>query len=200
MGLTDVASILWREREALELLLFKLEEQQLVLAAGRTRWLERATREIEIVLDQIRRTEVLRAAEVDAAAGDLGLPAAPSLLALADAAPPAWDTLLREHRTAFLALTTKIIAVAEANRELLTAGQRLAREEVLAVTGSATEAHRGGRRNLVRLGAPQAEISDEEALDRPKAIMELQLQHWAYQAAMGVTARVTQRSLLDFVR
>src|SRR5213080_171662 len=35
MGLAELSSILWRERDMLELLLFKLEEEQLVLAAGR---------------------------------------------------------------------------------------------------------------------------------------------------------------------
>ena len=39
MGLSDVSNILWRERQLLELLLFKLEEEQLVLASGRARWL-----------------------------------------------------------------------------------------------------------------------------------------------------------------
>ena len=37
MALSDVSNILWRERQLLELLVFKLEEEQLVLAAGRTR-------------------------------------------------------------------------------------------------------------------------------------------------------------------
>ena len=36
--------ILWRERDLLETLLFKLEEEQLLLANGRTRWLMRAHR------------------------------------------------------------------------------------------------------------------------------------------------------------
>ena len=65
VGLADLSSILWREREMLELLLFKLEEEQLILASGRGRWLAHATREVEMVLDQIRRTEVVRAAEVE---------------------------------------------------------------------------------------------------------------------------------------
>jgi hypothetical protein len=54
VGLADLSSILWREREMLELLLFKLEEEQLVLASGRGRWLVHATREVEMVLDHIR--------------------------------------------------------------------------------------------------------------------------------------------------
>jgi hypothetical protein len=140
MSLEDVASILWREREALDLLLFKLEEEQLVLAAGRNRWLEHATREVELVLDRIRQTELLRAVEVDAAAADLGLPPNPSLLGLAAAAPAPWNDLLREHRMAFLALIGEITALAEMYRDLLTTGQRSAREAVLVLTGS-IEAH-----------------------------------------------------------
>src|SRR5260370_24300213 len=52
MGLREVSAILWRERHLLELLLFKLDEEQLVLAAGRTRWLPRATPDVEMVLQQ----------------------------------------------------------------------------------------------------------------------------------------------------
>ena len=73
VGLSDLSSILWREREMLELLLFKLEEEQLILASGRGRWLAHATREVEVVLDQIRRTEVVRAAEVEVIGAQLGL-------------------------------------------------------------------------------------------------------------------------------
>ena len=39
MGLSEVSNILWRQRQLLELLLFKLEEEQLVLKSGSTRWL-----------------------------------------------------------------------------------------------------------------------------------------------------------------
>ena len=132
MGLPDLSSILWREREMLELLLFKLEEEQLVLAGGRTRWLAHATREVELVLEQIRQAEVLRAAEVEVVAAELGLGTNPSLANLADSVPEPWVTMLREHRKAFKALAAEISALAEANRDLLTAGQRAARETMLA--------------------------------------------------------------------
>ena len=79
MGLADLSSILWREREMLELLLFKLEEEQLVLASGRSRWLAHATREVEVVLEQIRSTEVIRATEVEAVGTALGLGPHPAL-------------------------------------------------------------------------------------------------------------------------
>ncbi|HEX8508791.1 MAG TPA: flagellar export chaperone FlgN, partial [Propionibacteriaceae bacterium] len=84
MSLTDLSSVLWRSRELLELLLFKLEEEQLLLASGRSRWLPHATREVEVVLDQIRQTEVARAAYSQATALDLGLEPNASLGEVAD--------------------------------------------------------------------------------------------------------------------
>jgi hypothetical protein len=102
MGLREVSAILWRERHLLELLLFKLDEEQLVLAAGRTRWLPQATREVEMVLEEIRQTELERAVEVSRVALDLGLPAGASLRQLAEAAPAPWPGMLAEHREAFL--------------------------------------------------------------------------------------------------
>src|SRR3954449_11704450 len=102
MALADLASILWREREMLELLLFKLEEEQLVLSGGRPRWLAHATREVEVVLEEIRRTEVVRAVEVEAIGSTMGLGSNPSLTSIAEAAPPPWSELLQQHRRAFL--------------------------------------------------------------------------------------------------
>ncbi len=134
MGLAEVSSTLWRERELLELLLFKLEEEQLLLASGRSRWLSRATREVEVLLEEIRRTELLRAVQVDEAALELGLGPGPSLRELADAAQEPWHSLLHEHREAFLAATAEIQTLAAANRELLTAGQRATREALLSLS------------------------------------------------------------------
>ena len=133
MSLTEVSSILWRERELLELLLFKLEEEQLLLAAGRARWLGHATREVEMVLEEIRRAELGRAVEADAVALELGLPVGVSLRELAEKAPAPWDDILREHRNAFLSASQEITALAHANRELLTAGFRAARETLMSL-------------------------------------------------------------------
>ncbi|GGN79280.1 hypothetical protein GCM10010112_53790 [Actinoplanes lobatus] len=132
MSLTDLASVLWRSRELLEMLLFKLEEEQLLLAANRSRWLSHATREVELVLDQIRQTEVIRATYAQAVATELGLDPEASLGELADAAPDPWSDLLHQHRKAFLLLTSEIQTLADVNRDLLTAGQRAARETMLA--------------------------------------------------------------------
>jgi hypothetical protein len=135
VGLAEVSNVLWRERELLEMLLFKLEEEQLVLAGGRTRWLAHATREVETVLAQIRDAELLRSVQVDEVAAELGLPPGASLRALAEHAPAPWDELLRGHREAFLTLTTEITSLAESNRDLLTSGHRAAHETLLGITG-----------------------------------------------------------------
>src|SRR5204862_4435542 len=97
MGLSEVSNILWRERQLLELLLFKLEEEQLVLASGRSRWLNHATREVEMVLEEIKRAEVARAIEVDAAAAELGIPSAPSLRQLGEASDGPWKGIFEQH-------------------------------------------------------------------------------------------------------
>jgi hypothetical protein len=136
VSLTDLSSVLWRLRELLELLLFKLEEEQLLLASGRTRWVAHATREVELVLDQIRQAEVVRAAHTHAVALELGLPHDVSLANLTAHAPAPWGDLLRQHRQAFLTLTAEITGLAGANRDLLTRGQRAARETMLMVAGS----------------------------------------------------------------
>src|SRR5439155_7239823 len=98
---TEVSNILWRERHLLELLLFKLEEEQLVLAAGRARLLAHATREVELVLEEIHRAELERAVHVDALAAELGLPPGASLRQLADAVHEPWKSVFAFHRQGF---------------------------------------------------------------------------------------------------
>ena len=128
MSLTEVSNILWRERQLLELLLFKLEEEQLLLAAGRSRWLAHATREVETVLAEIKRVESSRAEEVEALAVSLGLSPTVSLRELAETVSPPWDAVLQDHREAFLQATQEISALAQDNRELLSRGYHAARQ------------------------------------------------------------------------
>ena len=108
----DLSLILWRERELLETLLYKLEIEQLVLASGSTRWLATAAREVEAVLDAIRETELLRAVAADEAAASIGLSANPSLRALAEAVDEPWQSILLDHREAFVAYTREITEIA----------------------------------------------------------------------------------------
>src|SRR3981189_2986261 len=91
MALSDVSNILWRERQLLELLVFKLEEEQLVLAAGRSRWLPDATPESENGLARIKPIELERAVAVADAGRTLGLSGSPTLRELAGLTESPWD-------------------------------------------------------------------------------------------------------------
>lgn len=133
--------ILWRERELLVLLSYKLEVERLVLASGRTRWLVNATREIEELLATIRETEVLRAVAADEAAAELRLPPNPSLAGLAAVAPDPWGPLLLEHRDAFVETAREIAQLSEDNHSLLTAGYRSARATLLDIVGNGPEGY-----------------------------------------------------------
>lgn len=141
MSLTEVSNILWRERQLLELLLFKLEEEQLLLAAGRSRWLAHATREVETVLAEIKRVELSRAVQVEALAVSLGLAPTASLRELAAAAPPPWNQVLEDHREAFLSATQEISALAQDNRELLSRGYQAARQVLTSLDDNRVETY-----------------------------------------------------------
>ena len=136
MALSQLSDVLWTERRLLELLLFKLEEEQLVLTSGRTRWLAHATREVETVLEQIRDAELGRSAEADAVALELGLEPGATLRTLAEHAPSPWDDLLQAHRDAFVQLTTEIAQLADGNRELLAMSHRATQETLMSLQES----------------------------------------------------------------
>jgi flagellar biosynthesis/type III secretory pathway chaperone len=133
--LNDISTVLWRERQLLELLVFKLEEEQLLLAAGKVRWVNHASREVEIVLEQLRAVELMRAVKVEAAAAELGLDSYPGLRSLAQASPEPWASILARHRLAFLELTGEIRDLSERNRHLLAKGRDAAREALNWLTG-----------------------------------------------------------------
>lgn len=136
----NLTQILWRERELLDTLLFKLEEEQMVLASGRTRWLARAAREVENVLETLRETEILRSVAADEVGAALGLGTNPSLRAIAAAVDEPWQTLLLDHHDAFTSTTREIVALADANRDLITTGYRSARETLMSL-GETTQGY-----------------------------------------------------------
>lgn len=150
-ALAEVSSALWRVRELLDLLTFKLETEQVLVAAGRARWLGRATHEVEIVLEEIKRAELRRAVELDAVAGPLGLGPDASLRELAEAAPPPWDDVFSDHRATLVSATAEISALAEANKELLDSSYRA----VQAALGLAPDVSDGGTYNAAGAATDQ---------------------------------------------
>ena len=153
-----LSQILWLERELLDNLLFRLEEEQMVLASGRTRWLVKAASDIEHVLATIRETEILRSVAADEAAASIGLGHNPSLRALAESVDEPWHSILLDHHEAFAAATNEVIALAEANRELITSGYRSARETLMSL-GDGTQSY-GADGSAVAVADPPRRLVD----------------------------------------
>ena len=137
-ALANISSALWRIRELLDLLTFKLETEQVLVAAGRSRWLGRATHEVELVLEELRHAELRRLIELGDVTEALGLNPDLSLGELAEAAPAPWNDVLADHRETLINATTEISALAESNRELLDSSYN-ALQEALGLLSPTTE-------------------------------------------------------------
>ncbi len=97
-GLGDVTSLLWHERGLLERL----------LATTGANGQARDGSELAATVHELKLTEVARAAEVDALAGQLSLAAGTTLAQLADVAPEPWAWILGDHREALRDLTAEL--------------------------------------------------------------------------------------------
>jgi hypothetical protein len=112
---STVASTLWRLREALEGVLFKAVEEQLILEAGRHRWLAHANRELEGAVVDARGVEVLLGTHAAALAAHLDTRPDATLAQLAAIAPEPWKTIYHEHRDSLRNLLAEVdAAVADA--------------------------------------------------------------------------------------
>jgi FlgN protein len=126
-----LCQVLWRERELLESLQYRLEVELLVMAAGRPRWLAHAAREVETTVEELREMELLRSVAADEAAAAAGLAPNPSLSALIEAAEEPWRSILSDHRDAFAATSEEVERIAATNRALIAKGLRAAHETLL---------------------------------------------------------------------
>ncbi|GAA1137833.1 flagellar protein FlgN [Nocardioides aquiterrae] len=131
MDVEKLSLVLWRERELLEALQYRLAVEQLVMAGGQTRWLANAARDVEQAVEELRSMELLRAVAADEAASAAGLAPNPSLSALIAAADEPWRSILADHREAFAAMTEEIERIAATNRALIANGLRAAHETLL---------------------------------------------------------------------
>jgi FlgN protein len=116
MSLSELSNILWRERRLLELLAFKLEEERLVLASGRTRWLPRASGEVDAIIEEIKHVRLERAISVADVSAEIGIVDAPTLRVLSGAVPPPWDVICIEHARALRALAQEIESITRSDR------------------------------------------------------------------------------------
>ncbi|HEX7096693.1 MAG TPA: flagellar protein FlgN [Acidimicrobiales bacterium] len=123
-----LSQTLWRQHRLLELLLYRMEVQRLMLATGQGRWIEQAASDVEAMMDVLREEELVRATQVARLAERLGIDRNASLRELVEASPEPWSEILRDHQRAFLELVDQIDATSKANRDLIRRSLRLTRE------------------------------------------------------------------------
>jgi hypothetical protein len=159
MSAHELSALLWRERELLETLIFKLEEEQLLLTSGKTRWLKRASAEIERTTDQLRFVGLGRTVEVENVAEEWGGSEGANLrelLALAPEGP--WADIFEAHLKTLTELTSQIRSLRDANEQFLRAAARSSQETLSNVSGPA--------RTYDSRGKSGATQSESRILDR----------------------------------
>jgi flagellar FlgN protein len=100
--------LLWRERHMLERLAYRLASQHALITLGNTRWLHRSDVEVASAVRELRRQEVMRAAETEHLLRRLHLPADTSLAGIAASAPMPWSLMFEDHWAAMRTLETEI--------------------------------------------------------------------------------------------
>jgi hypothetical protein len=140
MGAHELSALLWRERELLELLVFKLEEEQLLLmTAGKARWLQFATREVEQVMERVREAGLTRTVEVSKLAIEWGADENATLRELVDNAPAdTWAEIFRAHLQGMTALTNEIKELRDVNEQFLRTAMRATQETLADMDSEST--------------------------------------------------------------
>lgn len=135
MGANELSALLWKERELLELLQFKLEEEQLLLISGKSRWIGMATREVESVLEKVHTAGLTRSVEAASVAEAWGLDDdAPLADIVAHAPQGTWSDILSAHLAALREITKEIATLRDANEQYLRTAYR-STQETLATLG-----------------------------------------------------------------
>lgn len=133
--LEALAGAVARQSDALAHLRFKFEVQQLVLAGGRSAWLEETTRELEQAIEQVQRSDAaFRQVLSLAASRALGLSPESTLREVAAAAGEPWRYIFEQGREDLRRSIERVGALCAENRKLLARGY-LATSEALAVLG-----------------------------------------------------------------
>jgi len=160
MGLNALVVCLFEESEALEHLAFKLEQEQLVLVAGKPRLLARNSAEFEQAVKALDDVSRRREQLVAAAAAALGLPPATTLSILADAAADDDERrVLSERRQVMRSQVARINSLCARNREIL-ARNLAATTDALALLGDGPSYTAMA---TTTVGAPRSHMLDARA-------------------------------------
>ena len=159
MGANELSALLWRERELLELLVFKLEEEHLLLQGGKSRWLQHATREVEQVLNRVREAGLARSVEVSTLATEWGTTEDATLRELAVSAPAGpWGEIFAAHLNAMRDLAAQIEELRDVNERFIRAAARSTQETMTTIQTNPQTYDAGG--------APDASETDARIFDR----------------------------------
>ncbi|MGO4690029.1 flagellar protein FlgN [Glaciibacter sp. 2TAF33] len=154
MAANELSALLWRERELLELLIFKLEEEQLLLMSGKTRWLQHATREVEQVMNLVREAGLGRSVEVAALAREWDTAEDATLREVVAHAPSGpWGEIFAAHLAAMTSLTNQIKALRDVNEQFLRAATRSTQETLAGLDADANTYDATGSSGAVDAGA-----------------------------------------------
>ncbi len=135
--LDTLATAIARQVEALESLRFRFEVQQMMLSAGRSRWIGETTRELEGAIASVQLCdEALRAGLCDAAVHAAGLSPEATLREVAEAVGEPWSYIFHQARDELRHAIERVGALCAENRKLLARGF-LATSEALALLGVA---------------------------------------------------------------
>ena len=135
MSLSDLAAVLWRQRELMDKLAYRLECEQLLLAGGRSRWLGSATSEVETLVEELQVAELHRASISQRVARDLALPPDATLEEVAVSAGPPWTDVLLDHRHAMITASRELSVLAEATKNLTATGLAAVEASLAALGG-----------------------------------------------------------------
>lgn len=132
-ALDDLSHQLWTLRELLDQLVYKLEVQQLLLGAGRSRWLPYVGAELDALLTAIDDVDRARARASRAVTDRVGLPVDASLGELAVAVGEPMGQVLRSHRIHLQSLHDQVADVSRSNHELARRGLASTRDLLAAL-------------------------------------------------------------------
>jgi hypothetical protein len=182
-----MVSVLNRERQVLEALLFRLVEARGLLATGEARFLSWAASDLEQAAASVREVEARRAVVLPRHDDGQGLPSLHQLIART---PEPYATMLEEHRVALGRLAVEVGAATEATQALASEGLRRARHHDLALA----EVVAGVGRRL-----PDQPVQHRRPRHQPVDELDLEILAGGYEAVLNASSRLALPSLVRFL-
>ncbi len=119
MGVNELSTVLYKELELLDDLLYKLTIQELILEANRPQWVDKSSQEIEKIVEDIRTLELVRALEISTTSEQLGLETMANLESITQIIEEPWQSILKSHLEALRNVTSQIDYISQRNKKSL---------------------------------------------------------------------------------